>query len=449
MGFLGQVNWESARAEAEAHFIRLLQFKTVNPPGNELPAAEYLAEVLRKEGLEPEVFTSAPGRGSMVCRLKGTGEKAPLLLNGHLDVVPVEESQWKYPPFAGTKAEGYIWGRGAVDMKQMVAMSLMSLILAKRTGARLKRDLIFAAVADEEAGGAFGAGWLVANHPYQLKAEYGLGEMGGFSMSMAGKTFYPVQVAEKGICWVRLTATGEPGHGSIPNPESAPIKLARALRKLGHIKLPQHNTPVVETFLKRLSQNQPFPNSVVLKLLLKPALSSFILEKLFPDPGLAATFWAMLRNTANPTVLRAGEKTNVVPSIAVAEVDGRLLPGQTKESFLAELREVIGPDLLIEVLNELKPTATDPNDPILAEIAKLVDKHDPGAVAVPYMVPAFTDATHYSKLGVKCFGFIPMKLKPDDTFKTLSAHGHNERIPAAAFHFGVRLLAELVEALSS
>jgi len=205
---------------------------------------------------------------------------------------------------------------------------------------------------------------------------------------------------------------------------------------------------VVETFLRRLSKHQPFPNSVVLKLLLKPSLSSFILEKLFPDPALATTFWAMLRNTANPTVLRAGEKTNVIPSKATAEVDGRLLPGQTRDSFLAEVRAVIGDDLKIEVLNEVTPTSADPNDPILDLIAKLIEKRDPGAVVIPNLVPGFTDATHYSKLGIKCFGFSPVKLNPEDNFKALF-HGHNERIPVAGFHFGVRLLAELVEALSA
>ena len=448
MGFLAGVKWDAVCAEAESHLIRLIQFQTVNPPGDELPAAQYLAETLRRDKLEPEIITSAPGRGNLVCRLKGTGEKPPLLLNGHLDVVAVEESQWKYPPFAATKADGYIWGRGAVDMKHMVAMSLTAMLLARRAGVRLKRDLILAAVADEEAGGAMGAGFLVRNHPDKLKAEYALGEMGGFSMSMAGKTFYPVQVAEKGICWIRVTATGEPGHGSIPNPESAPIKLARALCKLGQVKLPQHNTPVVELFLKRIALHQPFPKNLVLKLLLNPSLSAFILEKLFPDPALATTFWAMLRNTANPTVLRAGEKTNVIPSKATAEVDGRLLPGQTKESFLAEVRAVIGDDLKIEVLNELTPTSADPNDPILDLIAQLVAKRDPGAVVIPNLVPGFTDATHYSKLGIKCFGFSPVKLNPEDNFKALF-HGHNERIPIAGFHFGVRLLAELVEALST
>jgi len=448
MGFLSGVKWDAVCAEAEGYLTRLIQFKTVNPPGDELPAAQYLAELLRKDKLEPEIITSAPNRGNLICRLKGTGEKPPILLNGHLDVVAVEESQWKHPPFAAQKADGYIWGRGALDMKHMVAMSLTMMLLAKRSGAKLKRDLIFAAVADEEAGGAMGAGFLVKNHPDKLKAEYAIGEMGGFSICMAGKIFYPVQVAEKGICWIRITATGEPGHGMIPNPESAPIKLARALRKLGHVKLPQHNTPVVELYLKRVAQHQPFPKNLVLKLLLNPSLSAFILEKLFPEPALATTFWAMLRNTANPTVLRAGEKTNVVPSTASAEVDGRILPGQTKESFLAEVRAVIGDDLKIEVLNELTPTSADPKDPILDLIAKLIAQRDPGAVVIPYLAPGFTDATHYSKLGLKCFGFSPVKMNPEDNFKDL-LHSHNERIPVAGFHFGVRLLAELIEVLAA
>ncbi len=448
MSILGQVRWEDVYPEAEAIFRKLIQFETVNPPGNEKPAAEYLAELLRKEGLEPELYESAPGRVNLICRLKGTGEKPALQLDGHLDVVPVENEFWTHPPFAAEVADGYIWGRGAVDMKQMVTMSLMSLILFKRLGAKLKRDIIFTAVADEEAGCTYGAKYLVDNHADRIKAEYCLGEIGGFSMKMQDKTFYPVQVAEKGICWFELTARGEPGHGSMPEPQAALIKLADAMVKLVRKGLPQHNTPVVEQFLARLSSNQPFPNNLVLKLLLKERLSRFILEKLFPDKALASTFFAMLHNTANPTVIHAGEKTNVIPSVARVQVDGRILPGQTTESYLTEVRELIGEDFEINMLSEFAPTAADPDDPIMSIITRILQRHDPEAIVLPNLTTGFTDASHYSRLGTKCFGFSPMKLNPDDNFKAMF-HGHNERIPVEGFRFGTRVLPELVEELGA
>jgi acetylornithine deacetylase/succinyl-diaminopimelate desuccinylase-like protein len=437
-GTLDQLKWEEIFSEAEGILRTLIQFQTVNPPGNERPAAHYLAELLRHEGLEPEIYEGAPTRTNLVCRLRGTGERPPLQLDGHLDVVPADESQWTHPPFAADVADGYIWGRGALDMKQTVTMSLMCLFLFKRLGFRFKRDIIFTAVADEEVGGTYGAKYLIDNHADAIRAEYCLGEIGGFSLSAFGKNFYPVQVAEKGVCWFELVARGKAGHGSVLDPESSVIRLSEAILKLSRQTLPRHKTAVAEHLVATVLATQPFPSRILAPLLLRPWLSSLLLDKVLSRKQFAAMLFAMLHNTANPTKVRAGEKTNVIPSVAKAEIDGRFLPGQTKESFLAEVKDVVGPDLEINVLSELKPTIVEHEDPIM------IQRHDPPAIALPVMISATTNATHYSRLGTKYFGFSPVKFNSEDDFQSMF-HGNNERIPVEGFHFGIRALAELVK----
>ncbi len=447
-GTLSQLQWGEIFSEAEAVLRRLIQFQTVNPPGNERPAAHYLAELLKREGLEPEIYEGAPTRTNLVCRLKGTGERPPLQLDGHLDVVCADEAEWTHPPFAADVADGYIWGRGSLDMKQMVTMSLMCVLLFKRLGVRFKRDLIFTAVADEETGGTHGAKYLTDNHADRIKAEYCLGEIGGFGLSKWGKTFYTVQVAEKGLCWFELTARGNAGHGSIPDPESSLIRLSEAVLRLGRTKLPQHDNTVAEHLARTLLASQPFPSRLASVLLFHPRLSSFVLNRMAPDKHFATMLSAMLHNTANPTAFHAGEKTNVIPSIAKVQVDGRFLPGQTIESFLAEVKSVLGPHLEVNVLNKLQPTMVSPSDPIMHSIARVLQRHDPSAVALPIMISATTNAAHYSRLNTKYFGFSPVKFDNGDNFQTMF-HGANERIPVEGFHFGIRVLAELVEEICS
>ena len=438
-----EVKWPEAHAEALAHLKRLVQFETVNPPGNEKPAAQYLADTLSREGLSPEVIDTAPGRACMVCRLAGTGEKPPLLLNGHLDVVAAEADKWSVPPFAATEKDGFLYGRGTVDMKNMVAMSLMSMLLLKRAGAKLKRDLIFCGVADEEAGGQFGSQFMVANHADKVRAEYSLSEMGGFSTEIDGKRFYLVQVAEKGICWLKIRTRGEPGHGSMPTPDSALLKAMDIAQRLGRKGLKQKNVPAVVRFVEILAANLKFPKNVVFKLLLNPVLSPIILGKVMPDKGSAQAFAAMLHNTANPTVIHAGDKTNVIPSEATLEIDGRLLPGTSTDEFLAEVRQAIGPEPEIEVMRELTPTEAPADDPIFSLFTESIVRRDPGAIVVPNLVTGFTDATHWKKLGIKCYGFSPLRLPPDLAFKSLF-HGHDERIPLDGFRFGLEALFEVV-----
>jgi acetylornithine deacetylase/succinyl-diaminopimelate desuccinylase-like protein len=438
----------NATGEALELFKALLRIDTTNPPGNERPAAELLARLFEREGIEHTVVESEPTRASVVARLRGSGEAGPLLLNGHLDVVPVDREHWSHEPFAAVEADGCVWGRGAIDMKNMVAMSAMTLVALKRSGARLRRDVVFAGVADEEAGSNHGALFLVRQHPDLVRAEYVLNEVGGHTLHMGKTRFYPVQVSEKGVCWFELVATGEPGHGSMPHSNNAVVKLARAIEALGRVRLPARVTPVAARFLRTLAGGAPFPQDKLLPLVLEPRLAGFLLDALErQNPDQARGINAMLRNTVSPTVLRAGRKVNVIPSEARAELDGRVVPGTSVGEFLAEIQEVIGKDLRLNVLEQHDGTVFETNTPLYDAIVNTVERHDPGGRVVPYMIPGFTDSFAYARLGATCYGFSPVRLPPDLNF-TRMYHGHDERIPVEGFRWGFELLSELVRDFS-
>jgi acetylornithine deacetylase/succinyl-diaminopimelate desuccinylase-like protein len=438
------VDWVQVGNEALGYFKDLLRIDTTNPPGNERPAADYLAAILTREGIPFEIVESEPTRASLIARLAGTGAKGPLLLNGHLDVVPADPEHWQHPPFSATEVDGYVWGRGAIDMKNMVTMSLMALVVLKRSGAVLDRDVIFVAVADEEAACDKGSLFLVDKHPDLVRAEYVLNEVGGHTLHMSGRRFYPIQVAEKGICWFEMTAKGEPGHGSMPHPKNAVVRLARAIEALARVRLPQHNTAVVENFLRTLARGAPFPERRVLPLLLSPPLAGQLLDVIGrSNPDQAMGLNAMLRNTASPTMVSAGKKINVIPSSASAMIDGRTIPGQPVESFLAEVRRVVGDDIDLVVHTQHSGTTSSAETPLFDTICRVLERHDSGAVPVPYMIPGFTDSFAYAKLGATCYGFSPLRLGPELNFSRLY-HGHDERIPVDGFLWGVRVLCELV-----
>lgn len=438
------IDWQAVNAEAIALFKALLRIDTTNPPGNERAAADYLAGVLAKEGIEHRIFEREPGRASLVARLRGNGKKAPLLLNGHLDVVPVDPDFWTHPPFEAVEADGCIWGRGAIDMKNMVTMGLVTLLLAKRTGLALERDLIFAAVADEEAGSHEGALYLVEEHPEEVRAEYVLNEVGGHTLYMGASRFYPIQVSEKGICWFEMTVEGQPGHGSMPRPDNAVVRLGRALERLGTTRLPQRVTPVVEGFLRTLAAGAPFPRSKILPLVLNPTFAGTLLDMLQKQNlEQAIGIDAMLRNTASPTMLEAGKKVNVIPSSARARVDGRILPGQSVEEFLAEVQHVVGPDVKINVFDHHDGTVFSEKTPLYDTIVRVLRERDPDGVPVPYMIPGFTDSFAYARLGAVCYGFSPVRLGPELNF-TRMYHGHDERIPVDGFTWGLRTLWDVV-----
>ena len=437
-------------ADAKRLCQQLLQIDTTNPPGNERPAAELIAGSLREVGLQPELLDSAPMRTNLVVRYRGTGKKPPLLLTAHLDVVEADPTKWEQPPFSGKEHDGCLWGRGAIDMKNMAAMSTAIVRRLAATGTRLERDVIFAAVADEEAGCDLGSRFLVEQHRSKVEAEYAIGESGGFSLHLGDTTFYPIQVAEKGFCWVKARITGEPGHGSMPRRDSVVTKLGEALVTLGTAAMPLHQTRYVTEFLDALRARQPALIQPLVKLIARPQLLARV-ARLVPGVSVARSFSALLSNTAAATVVRAGNKTNVIPGLAEFEIDGRTLPGQTDADLLRELREVLGPDVELEIMKSAPPIVTEPiESPVFEIIKRQIEQREPAASVIPYMIPGFTDAKYFTQMGARWYGFSPVKIEKGSGIKFADMfHGHNERVPVAGLAWGVEVLDAVVREICS
>jgi acetylornithine deacetylase/succinyl-diaminopimelate desuccinylase-like protein len=423
----------------------LLRIDTTNPPGNERPAAQLLDRSLREVGYEPTLLESADQRANLVCRYKGKGTKPPLLLTAHLDVVEASADRWRYPPFSGEIAEGCLWGRGAVDMKNMAAMSTAVMRQLARGRVELARDVIFAAVADEEAGCDYGSRWLVDNHAELVEAEFALGEVGGFSLHLGKSTYYPVQVAEKGTCWIRARVTGEPGHGSLPRTESAVVKLGEALARLGKAKLPTHATATTREFFRQVAAHQPGLLRPLARGLVRPSLLDALIKRA-PDNTTTRGIKAMISNTASPTVVAAGHKVNVIPEIAEFQIDGRTLPGQTDDDLLRELREVLGPGVELEIIRSAPPVVTEPYESELFDVIRAeVETREPGAKVVPYLTPGYTDAKYFSQLGMRWYGFSPVKIDRDSGIRFADLfHGQNERVPVDGLRWGAEVLYAVV-----
>ncbi len=428
----------------------LLRMDTTNPPGNERICAQFLERELREVGLEPVLLEAAPARTNLVVRHRGTGKLPPLLLTAHLDVVEADPSKWRRPPFSGDEFEGCLWGRGAIDMKNMAAMCTAIMRRLAASGTRLDRDVIFAAVADEEAGCDLGSRFLVEQHEALVKAEYAIGESGGFSLHLGDTTFYPIQVAEKGFCWVRARVTGEPGHGSMPRHDSVITRLGEALAKLGKTQLPLHATTHVTEFLDALRARQPALIQPLMKLLARPQLLARV-ARLVPGASLSRSFSALLANTAAATVVRAGGKTNVIPGVAEFEIDGRTLPGQTDEDLLRELRAVLGPEVELEVIKSAPPVVTEPvASPVYDSIKRQIEAREPGAVVLPYLIPGFTDAKYFSRMGARWYGFSPVKIEKGSGIRFADMfHGHDERVPIAGLGWGAEVLDAVVREIST
>jgi acetylornithine deacetylase/succinyl-diaminopimelate desuccinylase-like protein len=438
MARTAQTDLDALTDEAVLHLQELLRLDTTNPPGNETRAVNYLAEVLRREGYEPVTLESGPGRGNLVVRYRGTGEREPLLLYGHVDVVTAEPQHWSHGPFSGDLADGCVWGRGALDMKSMVAHELMIMLLLQRSGVRLKRDVIFAATADEEAGGEAGIGYLVDHHPELIQAEYGLSEGGGTTMYIAGRAIYDVRTGEKGTCRFKVHAFGEPGHGSIPRPETAVSRAAEAVTKLVSTPLPFRPTATFTSFFATLTDMLHVPGH---KRALTESNVTEVLGML--PPALGRYLYAITRDTATPTGLRAGSKINVIPTSAEVSVDGRFLPGQTEEGFLAEVREVIGEGYEIEQLDTGRPQEDPPGGPLYDTIISVMRRYDSHATVLPMMMSGATDARHVSRLGTRCLGFDPVRISENFPAEQL-VHGHDERIPIDGYVWGLRALYDIV-----
>lgn len=432
------LDWPAIQDQAVNLLQKLIRFDTSNPPGNELSAAEFIADELRAVGYEPRVFVPAPERGNVIARLEGDGSERPLFLFGHLDVVPAEPDQWTYPPFEGVIADGFVWGRGALDMKYIVAAQLATVLALKEAGARLKRDVIYAATADEEIGGKWGMEWLLENHPDLLDAEYALTELGGFSMDVDGHRFYTCQTGEKGVARFQMRTTGRPGHGSMPHSDSAIVYLSEAIAKLGRTPTPLHISPTAQTMIEEMARVQP-----MLKGLLSPETCPGVLAQLPREQALL--FNAIVRNTISITIVNAGYKRNVIPGSAEATLDCRLIPGQTADDVIREIHDIVGPEAGIELEVTMHMAATESRfDTSLFEtIVRNVKRYDPEATVVPMLSTVGTDGRFLGARGVNYYGFGPLRIPQGFGFTEL-LHSHDERIPIDAFREGVQVLGETV-----
>ncbi|MEO0446914.1 MAG: M20/M25/M40 family metallo-hydrolase, partial [Verrucomicrobiota bacterium] len=334
----------------------LIRCDTSNPPGNEAKAVSILEQLLHEDGIPFERIEPERGRANLIARLPGDGTEEPLLLSSHLDVVPASEEGWTHPPFSGVNADGYIWGRGAIDMKGFAAMAFTLFRQAKREHRRRKRDLIFAAVADEERGCQWGSSYLVEHHPDLVTAEYAINEVGGFSIDVRGQPFFLIQRAERGVAWIRVRFRGKPGHSSLPTPHSALQQAAKAITQLSGAKLPHHpNAPALD-FLDAVGAASSPIERMVLRSLHSPALGKWVLHHLFPPGEQRLNTQASLSNSMTPTVIHAGNAVNVVPSEVTMDIDGRIVPGSSLDELLHELRTIIGPDPQVEILAHHPPS---------------------------------------------------------------------------------------------
>ena len=434
---------ETAERDAIDMTRDLIRIDTTNTGESETTvgeqaAAEYVAARLAAAGLQPVILTSAKGRANVFARVAGTDPAAPgLVLHGHLDVVPADPSEWSVHPFSGELRNGYLWGRGAVDMKDMVAMILATVRLWARRGQRPRRDLVLAFFADEESGGTRGARWVAERHPQLFEhCTEAIGEVGGFSVSLRNspadaRRLYLIETAEKGMSWLRLSAHGTPGHGAMTHPGNPAIKVAAAASRIGRHPFPLHLTDAVRGLLTEVAAE--------LGTDFDPDRADDIVDRLGPISRLLAP---TLRDTANVTVLRAGSKINIVPAEAEALIDARALPGREIE-FERQLAELAGPEVDLEWLVRLPGLETSFEGDLCDAMAAALQAEDPAALPVPYLLPAATDAKALSLLGIRCFGFAPLLLPADLDFSALF-HGVDERVPVDALRFGVRVLDRLL-----
>jgi acetylornithine deacetylase/succinyl-diaminopimelate desuccinylase-like protein len=439
------------RDEITTLLSNLIQIDTTNPPGNETRAARYLARTLREDNIESEILESAPGRGNLIARLKGTERKPSLLLLSHLDVVTANPREWKVHPFSGQIENGFVWGRGALDMKSLTAIEVMVLKLVKRNNIRLKSDLLLAATADEEKGGELGAGWLTRDHAEKIRADYVINEGGGTAIPLEGKNLFTIQTAEKGILWLRIQAKGTPGHGSKPGTaDNAIIHMNKVIEKLGTYRPRAKLIPTVRQYIKALAREYTAARKPLSILLRNPTKADQALDQLAEkDRFMAEEIRAMIRMTSTPTIIRGGVKENIIPSECETVFDCRLLPGQSTGDALTLiktlLKEVDLNSLDFETIQANEPSESQTKTPLYELIGRTLKECEPDCSIAPLMLTGGTDSRFFRRMGITCYGFQP--IRPDlpyaETQKTI--HGVDERISIDNLIFGTTVLYEVVQ----
>jgi acetylornithine deacetylase/succinyl-diaminopimelate desuccinylase-like protein len=437
-------DWPALEDEAVRLLARYLQIDTTNPPGNERAAADFFTALFAREGIESQIFEAAPGRASIVARLSGDGSKPSIVLMHHMDVVAAQADLWHAKPFGGEIRDGAVWGRGAIDVKGMGIALLVAFLALHREQTPLASDVIFLGVADEEAGGALGAGFMVERH-FEMFANAGvvLNEGGYIATDGAGAVrHYAVESAQKIPLWLRLVAKGQPGHGSMPRPDSAPNRLVAALSRIAEWPTPLRVMPELQRFYADTAHLEPEPRREKLRDL-RTALA---------DPTFATEFTAQprqnaqVRNTISLTRLASGNKTNVIPPEASAELDVRLLPDQDPKAFLADLAQVIADESIrVETLLAFPPASSPPDHELFAVLREIAARRHPGALVESVLATGFTDCHYFRERGIPCYGFLPFELSDRDA---ALVHGNDERLSVANLKSGTRLMYELVAALA-
>lgn len=421
----------------------LIRFDTTNPPGDESACIQYIGKLLDSEGIGHQTFGARPERPNLVARIPGRGRERAIVLQGHVDVVTTVNQRWTHPPFEARLEDGFIWGRGALDMKNGVAMMISAFVRAHRERLDLPGDVVLVVLADEEAGGVEGAAWLVDNHPELFSdVRYTIGEGGGYSFDVAGRRFYSIMVSEKRGCQMKVTLRGPGGHGSLPSHGGAMARLGRLLTTLDGARLPVHITPAVRMGLQAMREALPGPVGERYAELLNPSRTDAVLDEMGPA---GRSFDAILHNTVNATLVAGGLKVNVIPSEVSVWLDGRLLPGSGPEEMVGELRGLIGPEPEIEIV-KLSSAQPEPDLSKVRILGDILKELDPAANPIPWLVSGGTDGRHFAKLGIPTYGFTPVTIPTGmDAWATI--HDADERIPVAALDFGAEAILRAIQRL--
>ncbi|MGH2933863.1 MAG: M20/M25/M40 family metallo-hydrolase [Gaiellaceae bacterium] len=419
----------------------LIRFDTTNPPGNETECVAYVQRLLDEVGVESRIVARDAGCPNLIARVHGTGEAPPLLLYGHVDVVTTAGQEWTHPPFGGELVDGWVWGRGALDMKGGVAMIVDAFLRAARGELKPRGDVVLAVLSDEENGGDYGARFLAEEHADLFEGvRHALGEFGGARITIGGKAFYPIQVAEKQMCWLKGTVRGPGGHAALGVRGSAMGKAGRILARLDSGRLPVHVTPVTRAWIEAMAAELPRPQSLVLRSLLDPRLAEVTLRVPLPE---MRTLDRALRNTVSATIVHGGEKINVVPSQIDLELDARSLPGYGPDEVIRESHALVGPELELDVLrHDPYPAHSDLSQ--LGLLGGVLRELDAEALPVPMLQVGVTDGRFLAAIGIQTYGFLPLNL-PDGFEFTKLIHAADERVPADAIRFGAEAVGRVVE----
>jgi acetylornithine deacetylase/succinyl-diaminopimelate desuccinylase-like protein len=418
----------------------LIRFDTTNPPGNEEACVAHIEALLNAHDVETERYEKVPGRPNLIARHAGTKDCPPLLLYGHVDVVTTSGQQWTHPAFGGELVDGYVWGRGALDMKSGVALIVRAFLDA--VDRNTETPLVLLVLSDEEDGGDVGAAFIADEHADALGgARHALGEFGGATQWVAGRRFYPILVAEKQIVWLRATITGPGGHGALGLKGGAMRRLGDILRTLDRKQPPLHVIPLVREWIETMADNLPKPQALLLRRVLDPRTHDLALRALGPSGRI---FGRVTRNTVSATVVHGGEKINVIPSELELQLDGRILPGQTPDDLIRELHDLLGTkDVAFEVVRH-DPGPPEPDLSQYRLLADVIRELEPDGIPVPMLQAGVTDARHLSRAGVQTYGYLPVRL-PEDFEALPLVHGANERIPADSLQLGVDAIARVVD----